>query len=64
MLLKEKTNQDLRNMIANANLHEWEVAQKLGVSDGTFCKWLRREPLESEKREAILSVLADCGKDK
>ena len=64
MLLKEKTNQDLRNMIANAHLREWQIAEKLGISDSTLCKWLRREPLESEKREAIISVLAECGKDK
>lgn len=53
-----RKNSDIRNAIANARLHQWEVAEKLGVNEGTFCKWLRYE-LPEEKKARILSAIRE-----
>jgi transposase len=39
----EQCNKEIRNKIHGHGLKQWEVAEKIGIGDATFCVWLRRE---------------------
>lgn len=49
-------NLDIRLKLKENRLHHYEVAEKLGVSEYTFCVWLRKE-LPTERKNAVLSAI-------
>lgn len=53
-------NQDIRRMITEAGLFNWQVARKVGISTASMVVWLR-EPLPegSERRNRILAALGE-----
>lgn len=46
-------NQTIRATAKNRGVRLWEVADKLGISEPTMTRKLRRELSESEKQEII-----------
>lgn len=42
-------NLDVREAIKNAGVYHYQVAEALGISEGTFCKMLRKELPEDQK---------------
>ena len=46
-------NLDVRNMISDSSLKYWEIAEKLGITDSTFSRKLRKEFSEKEKNKII-----------
>lgn len=54
----EKANPELREKIMSSGKKQWELANRLGVSEGTLTRWLRTELPEAKKKE-ILSALED-----
>ena len=40
----ERANQELRKRITEAGLFHWQVAEAVGVSESTFCRWMRKAP--------------------
>lgn len=60
-----KANQEIRDLILLHRLRNWEVAQKLGLSDSRFSVWLRT-PLNEERKDrvekAIESLVKKGGK--
>ena len=55
-------NLEIRMMIKNNRLYHYEVAQKLGVSEYTLCRWLREE-LSDERKGIIIDAITSivCG---
>ncbi len=51
-------NAKIRKAIKDANVFQWQVADKLGVSEQTLIRWLRKE-VSSEKSEKILSAIRE-----
>lgn len=53
-------NQDIREKAKNSNVRLWQIADKLGMTDGTFSKKLRKELTDKEKQNifAIIDELA------
>lgn len=49
-------NLEIRLKIKNNRLNHYEVAEKLGISEYTFCKWLRDE-LSSEKKQKVYTAI-------
>lgn len=49
-------NLEIRMKIKENRLHHYEVAEKLGISEYTFCVWLRKE-LPTEKKNAVLFAI-------
>lgn len=49
-------NLDIRLKIKENRLFNYEVAEKLGITEYTFCKWLRNE-LSEEKKKIILDAI-------
>ncbi len=49
-------NADIRQMIKEAGLYQWQVAQACGVTEGTFIVWLRKE-LSATRKQMILEAI-------
>lgn len=49
-------NLDIRLKIKENRLCHYEVAKELGISEFTFCKWLREE-LSEERKSLVLSAI-------
>lgn len=56
-------NQKIKDAIKQANIHQWEVALEIGVSEPTLIRWLRT-PLTAEKEERILTEIKKLAKEK
>lgn len=56
-------NKEIRDAAKEAGICLWQVAAKLGVSDGNFSRKLRRE-LSAEDRENVLSIIRELSKEK
>ncbi|MBQ8212478.1 MAG: hypothetical protein IJZ80_00580 [Clostridia bacterium] len=41
-------NIELRKEIKQAGLTHWEIANVLGISEFTFCRWLRKDFTEEQ----------------
>lgn len=44
-------NQELKDLIRDLGFKQFEVARKIGVSEFTFCSWLRRELTEAQQTQ-------------
>jgi len=53
---KTVVNDDIRKAIKMSGFKQWKVAERYGLSEGNFCRLLRRE-LPTEKKEKIFSIL-------
>lgn len=51
-------NTDVRSSIRNAGLYQYMVADRIGVTEATFTRWLRKELPDSKKKE-IFKAIAD-----
>ena len=54
-------NNEIRTLIQKHRIRHYEVASKLGISECTLSRWLRRElPMEKKKEiiEAINSLIS------
>lgn len=49
-------NHDIRRLIIAKRLKHYEVAATLGISEYTFCKWLRVE-LTPERRQKVMDAI-------
>lgn len=59
----EKTmcNTDIRTEILNNGLKHWQIAEKLGIHEGSFCRKLRHELPEEEKTK-IFEIINELSK--
>lgn len=55
-------NKDIREAIAHSGLKYWQVAERLGIADGTLSRKLRKE-LPTEEKNAILSAIDELQKE-
>lgn len=55
-------NEDIRRAISEKRLFNYEVAEKLGVSEFTFARWLRYE-LSEEKKELVLNAINELASE-
>lgn len=56
MLNQAQSNKDIRAAAVAAGVFLWQIAEAIGVTDGTFSRKLRRELPDDEKAE-ILQVI-------
>ena len=56
-------NSDIRQAAFSSGVDLWEIAEAIGVTDGTFSRKLRRELDEKEKKE-ILKIIETISKRK
>lgn len=49
-------NTDIRVLMAQHQLKNYEVAYKIGITETTFCVWMRKE-LVGTRRERMLNAI-------
>ena len=57
-----KANQKIREAAKEKGVRLWEIAEKLGITDGTFSVKLRHE-LEDEEQQHILNIIDELAKE-
>lgn len=50
------TNAEIKKIIRDRRLFNYEVAAQLGISEFTFSRWFRKE-LENDKCERVLKAI-------
>lgn len=56
-------NLQIRNAAKNAGVRLWQIAIKLGVSEATITRWLRRE-LPDAERDKLLVIIDEIASEK
>lgn len=56
------TNVEIRLAAAENGVRLWEVAEILGITDGTLSRKLRRE-LPSDEKSRVLAIISDLAKN-
>ena len=51
-------NEQIRTALRCSDVKQWELAEQLGVSEVTVCRWLRAE-LPKDKKVQILQAIKD-----
>lgn len=51
-----RRNLDVRTAAKNAGVFLWEIADKFGVSEPTFIRYLRKELSEEMKAKALAAI--------
>lgn len=54
-------NSDIRQAAFSSGVYLWEIAEAMGVTDGTFSRKLRRE---LDEKEEILKIIKTISKRK
>jgi len=57
------TNAAIRNAAHEAGVHHWQIAEALGISEGSFCRRMRHELPEAEQAR-ILAIINDVSAQK
>ncbi len=50
-------NEELKSKAKAARVYMWEVADVLGISEPTLCRWMRY-PLTAEQEKRVLDAIA------
>ena len=50
------SNKDIERLLKQEQIYKWEVAEKLGLHETTFCRWWRKE-LSQEQVQRVLSAV-------
>jgi len=59
--MRAKANLEVRSIMKEKKIFQWQVAVELGVTDATFVKWLRL-PLSDEKKEMVMKAIDKAAK--
>lgn len=49
-------NEDLKLLAAGKGIHQWQIADELGIAEVTLSRWLRRK-LSNEKRTIFIKAI-------
>lgn len=55
-------SKDLKTTMKDAKVKQWQVAKQMGVSEFTFCRWLREE-LSPERHAQVLAAIDELKKE-
>ncbi len=53
-----KANSDIREKAKSKNILFWQIADKLGITDGNFSRKLRKELSAEEKKRFLQSLMS------
>lgn len=53
-----RANEKIRQAIEKSGLRYWQIADKLGITDGNFSRLLRKE-LPEEKQSEIYNIISE-----
>ncbi len=55
-------NNEVRKKARAANIPYWKIADKLGVSENTLYRWLRK-PLSESKKADVLNAITEIERE-
>lgn len=56
-----RANDDVRELLKQASITQWKIAEKLGIHEKTLSVWMRKE-LKPDKKQAILDAIKEIKK--
>ncbi len=51
---------EIRRLIKVSGMKHWLLAEKLGISEATLVRWLRKDRLPENTQQKILGILAEA----
>ncbi|MFT8729798.1 MAG: hypothetical protein ABF755_07080 [Oenococcus oeni] len=58
-------HQSIKSVIQNASFPQWQVANKLGISERTLIVWLRDEAsLDTDRKNRVLTAIKELSNGK
>lgn len=57
------TNKEIREYASSKNVYLWQIAMKVGISDGNFSRKLRKE-LSAEESSKIMHYIDEIAREK
>lgn len=58
-----KPNIEIRNAIDNSDFFTWQIAQKLGIHENTFYRWMRTE-MSKEIKGKVMTAITQLKQEK
>lgn len=58
-----RTNLEIRKAANDSGVRLWEIAMRLGITDGNFSRRLRSE-FSTEERERVLQIVREISAEK
>lgn len=58
---EQRANSDLRRMIRESDLPQYEIARRCGVDEGTLCRWLRYDLSADDARRHMIIAAIETG---
>lgn len=53
---EKKVNNDIRMLLKRNRIPQWKLAEAIGVSEFTVCRWFRHELPPDKKRAALKAI--------
>ena len=57
------TNQELRACAKSNHVKQWQIAERIGVSEGGFSRWMRHE-LDPDQKQKCLDAIRQIVKER
>ena len=54
----------IKETIRKKQLKQWEVAQKVGISEGTLVVWLRDNPVRKDREQRIREAIRELTEER
>ena len=51
------TSQEVKNLLHDLRIFQWELAREMGVGEHTLCRWLRDGTLTPEREQQIRKAI-------
>ena len=51
------SGEEIKSIIRQTRLHQWEVARILSVNETTLSKWLRADPVPEARAKGIMEAV-------
>ena len=51
-------NAEIKRTIWESRFPQYEIAEEIGISEYTFCRWFRRELSEEQKKQILNAITA------
>ena len=60
--MKEKANNDIRQLAAKCDIALWQIAEIYGLSESYFCRKLRHE-LDPEEKQRVIAIIENLSRE-
>lgn len=52
-----QANSGVREAAKQVGVKNWEIADEIGVSEATLCRWLRKELADDKKNRVLAAIV-------